>query len=86
MLAIVSCGHHGTTASSSSLSANPISNPAHPENTVNVPVGTPAPRSQMVSGPFYLRSKQTRQAPSPSATARSPPGRKRGNYRSVTVL
>jgi hypothetical protein len=44
--------HHGTTASSSNWSAKPISNPAHPENTVNVPVGTPVPRSQMVSGPF----------------------------------
>jgi hypothetical protein len=49
MLAILSHEHHGTTASSSSRSANPISNPAHPENTVNVPVGTPAPRSAMVS-------------------------------------
>jgi hypothetical protein len=34
--------HHGRIASSMSLSANPISNPAHPGNTVNVPVGTPS--------------------------------------------
>jgi len=41
MLSIPSGEHHETTGSSSSVSANPISNPAQPGNTVNVPVGTP---------------------------------------------
>lgn len=63
MLAILSNGHHGTTASSSSRSANPISNPAHPENTVNVPVGTPAPRSAMVSGPSFALHAQSATSP-----------------------
>jgi hypothetical protein len=44
--------NHGTTASSGRRSANPINNPAQPGNTVNVPVGTPAPRSLNGLGAF----------------------------------
>jgi hypothetical protein len=62
-LSIPRAEHHGTTGSSSSVPANPISNPAQPGNTVNVPVGTPAPRSRMVSGPFCVRRN-----PSPAST------------------
>ena len=47
------------TFSSKRVCAKPISNPAQPGNTVNVPVGTPAPRSGMVSGLFYVRRHQS---------------------------
>ncbi len=39
MLSNPSREHHGTTTSSSSLSANPISSPAHPGEPVTVPTG-----------------------------------------------
>ena len=60
MVSVPTVEDHPAISSSSSLSANPISNPAQPGNTVNVPVGTPAPRSLMVSGPFCMRRGRTR--------------------------